>query len=172
MDLHGGTIAATSEGTDTGATFTVEMETVALPAASKQQSDRSDDAGAGRDACRILLVEDHPDTARVMGRLLGQSGYLVSVAHTVASALKFAAAGAFDLVISDIGLPDANGYDLMRQLKSQYGMKGIALSGYGMDDDVRRGREAGFDDHVTKPVNLPQLQAAIERVLGHAGSGA
>jgi CheY-like chemotaxis protein len=90
-----------------------------------------------------LLVEDHPDTARVMGRLLGESGYLVSVAHSVASALEFEAAESFDLVISDIGLPDATGDDLMRELKTPYGMRGIALSGYGMEDDLRRGREAG-----------------------------
>jgi CheY-like chemotaxis protein len=83
----------------------------------------------------------------------------------VASALRFAEAGPFDLVISDIGLPDASGYDLMKQLKTRHGMQGIALSGYGMDEDVRRGRDAGFVDHVTKPVNFPQLEAAIERVL-------
>ncbi len=113
----------------------------------------------------MLLVEDHPDSARLMGRLLGASGYVVSVAHSVASALKFAAAGPFDIVISDIGLPDATGYDLMRRLKADYGMRGIAVSGYGMDDDLRQGREAGFLDHVTKPVSLTQLEAAIQRVL-------
>ena len=171
MDLHGGTIAATSAGTGTGATFTIEMDTAAAPPVVPVKPPTDGSCGE-RASCRILLVEDHPDTARVMGRLLGQSGYLVSVAHSVASALKFADAGPFDLVISDIGLPDANGYELMRQLKTRHGMKGIALSGYGMDEDVRRGREAGFVDHVTKPVNLSQLQAAIERALGQARSAA
>ena len=168
MDLHGGAITAISRGTGTGATFAVEMDTTAMPTTGARDAADADNGCAARETCRILLVEDHADTARVMGRLLGQSGYLVTVAHSVASALKFAAAGAFDLVISDIGLPDATGHDLMRQLKSRYRMKGIALSGYGMDDDVRRGRDAGFDDHVTKPVNLPQLQAAIDRVLGQS----
>ncbi|HYO08782.1 MAG TPA: response regulator, partial [Tepidisphaeraceae bacterium] len=130
MDMHGGTITATSAGAGKGATFTVEMDTTALAPTPAATDGSSHAPRPACDPCRILLVEDHPDTARVMGRLLGRSGYLVSVAHSVASALKFAAAGPFDLVISDIGLPDASGHDLMRQLKTIYGMKGIALSGY------------------------------------------
>jgi DNA-binding response OmpR family regulator len=113
----------------------------------------------------VLLVEDHPDTARVLAKLLNHSGYDVTTAHTVASALQIAAAAPFDLVISDIGLPDATGYELMEQIRDRYGTKGIALSGYGMEEDMRRSRESGFADHVVKPVNLNELEAVIERVV-------
>ena len=166
VDMHGGTITAASSGVGRGATLTVEMDTTALIPTAAQNKKPSEDACKDPVACRVLLVEDHPDSARLMGRLLGASGYIVSVAHSVASALKLAAAGPFDIVISDIGLPDATGYDLMRRLKADYGLRGIAVTGYGMDDDLRQGREAGFLDHVTKPVSLAQLEAAIQRVLG------
>ncbi len=115
---------------------------------------------------RVLLVEDHPDTARVLGKLLRGSGYAVATADTAASALRLAVAEPFDVVVSDIGLPDATGYELMAQIRDLHGMKGIALSGYGMEDDLRKGREAGFVDHVVKPVNFAQLDAVIQRVIG------
>jgi CheY-like chemotaxis protein len=112
----------------------------------------------------VLLVEDHADTARALSKLLSRSGYPVRTASNVADALRIADAEAFDVVVSDIGLPDASGYDLMRQLSRRHGIKGIALSGYGMDEDMRRSREAGFVDHLTKPISLPQLEAVLRRV--------
>ena len=111
---------------------------------------------------KLLLVEDHPDTVRVLARLLRQSGFQVKTAGSVAAALQLAAQEHYDLGISDIGLPDASGYELMRQLKELHGLKGIALSGYGMEDDMRKSKEAGFIDHVTKPVNVQKLEAVIE----------
>jgi len=103
-----------------------------------------------------------------MEKLLHLSGYVVRSAGTVADALELAAAEPFDVVVSDIGLPDASGYDLMRQLKARYGLHGIALSGYGMDEDARRSREAGFDDHIVKPVSVAQLRATIARMAAAA----
>ena len=108
-------------------------------------------------------VSHHADTIRVLARLLDLSGFEVRTATSVASALRLAAHERFDIVVSDIGLPDATGYELMRELRDRHGMKGIALSGYGMEDDMRKGREAGFVDHIVKPVNVAQLQAAIAR---------
>jgi CheY-like chemotaxis protein len=103
-----------------------------------------------------------------MSTLLSSSGYEVKAAHSVASALQLAAVQQFDIVVSDIGLPDATGYDLMEQIRDRHGIVGIALSGYGMEEDVRKSREAGFVEHVIKPVNIAQLQGVIERVLaGH-----
>ncbi|HEX9671606.1 MAG TPA: response regulator, partial [Thermoanaerobaculia bacterium] len=119
----------------------------------------------------ILLVEDHPDTAAAMADLLRGIGHRVTTAASVEAALAAAAAverqggngggGGIDLVVSDLGLPDGSGYDLMRELARRYGLRGIALSGYGMEDDVQQSREAGFERHLTKPVDLRSLDAAI-----------
>ena len=114
-------------------------------------------------ACH-LPVDDHPDTSRVMSRLLVRMGYDVQTADTLQSALAIAKENQFDLLISDIGLPDGSGLDLMRQLRAQSPIKGIALSGFGMEEDIRRSYEAGFREHLTKPVNLKTLQQAIARL--------
>jgi two-component system CheB/CheR fusion protein len=118
-----------------------------------------------------LLVEDHPDTADVLARLLRASGYLITTAGSVATALKLAGAETFDVVVSDLGLPDGTGYELMQQIRDRHGIKGIALSGYGMEEDQRRSREAGFIDHIVKPVNVAQLDAVIRRVAASHVSG-
>ena len=115
---------------------------------------------------RILLVEDHADTARIMQRLLRGFHYDVEWGGTIAAALKLAESSApFDLVVSDLGLPDGSGLDLMRELRDRYGLTGIALSGYGMEEDVRQSREAGFVEHLTKPVNLQALKTTIDTVM-------
>ncbi|MDB5292224.1 MAG: hypothetical protein JWL69_3465 [Phycisphaerales bacterium] len=166
VDIHGGTIRAHSAGKDLGARFTVQ-----LPVTSRKASERAPDhpSGNGRAHAtrpRLLLVEDHADTAQILAKLLSRSGYPVKTAGTVADALDLAAAEPFDLLVSDIGLPDATGYDLMSQLRDRYRMRGIALSGYGMEEDMRRSQEAGFADHVTKPVNFADLEAVIQRLTG------
>ena len=89
----------------------------------------------------------------------------------MADALQLAAAERFDVVVSDLGLPDGTGYDLMKQLRDRHGIKGIALSGYGMDQDQRRSREVGFLDHVVKPVNVSQLVAVIQRIVSNQTGG-
>src|SRR5699024_1160308 len=103
---------------------------------------------------------------RVMTRLLRGTGYVVRTAGSVREALAAAASGeSFDLLISDIGLPDGSGLDLMCELRREYRMTGIALSGYGTDDDLRRSREAGFVDHLTKPVDVRRLEEAIRELF-------
>ncbi|MDP9175386.1 MAG: ATP-binding protein [Planctomycetota bacterium] len=166
VEMHGGTIAAASDGPKKGATFTVMLDAVSANSAERQRTDtpRCLAAAPPQAPRRVLLVEDHPDTARTMARLLTRSGFAVMTAGSVASALKIAAAESFDVVVSDIGLPDASGYELMRQIRDRYGIKGIALSGYGMEEDMRKSREAGFVDHVVKPVNVAELEAIIRRV--------
>ena len=128
-------------------------------------------AGADRDSpagalLRVLLVEDHADTARVLSRLLCASGHSVSTAGNAAAALELAGREEFDVMVSDIGLPDATGYDLMRQIKAIYPIKGIAMTGYGMDEDLRKSCEAGFSDHITKPATIAQIERSIRRVTG------
>jgi CheY-like chemotaxis protein len=166
VELHGGTLTANSAGKDRGATFTVTLQTVAPSANDNTPAlDSPSDALGNSSTARILFVEDHPDTARIMARVLRSSGYQITSAHSVAAALKAAAIQTFDLLISDIGLPDATGYDLMRELRRRYNMNGIALSGYGMEEDVRKSLDAGFIEHMVKPVNFTQLEAAIGRAL-------
>ena len=101
-----------------------------------------------------------------MSRLLSAAGYHVKTAGSVASALNLACNEPFDVVVSDIGLPDATGYDLMEQVRQRCGLaiKGIALSGFGMEADLQRGKAVGFADHLVKPVSVAQLSAAIQRI--------
>jgi two-component system, chemotaxis family, CheB/CheR fusion protein len=116
------------------------------------------------DACRILLVDDHDDTARALARLLGLSGYQVLTATSVAGAIELCEVHRFDLLISDIGLPDGTGYELMRELNRRTGeVKGIAVSGY--EADASKGRDAGFVAHLVKPVAFDILKETIQRVL-------
>src|SRR5437762_2527623 len=113
---------------------------------------------------QILLVEDHADTAAALSRLLTQLGNGVKVADTLASALHLADAHDFHLIISDIGLPDGTGLDLISKLPENRRPKAIALSGFGMEDDIQRSRNAGFAEHLTKPIDISRLEAAINRV--------
>jgi CheY-like chemotaxis protein len=127
-------------------------------------------AEAGR-PLHILLAEDHVDTAEALAALLEGLGHRITVAGTVAGGLaaaeKAAAADrSIDLVISDLGLPDGSGLDLMRELARLYRLTGIALSGYGMEEDVRKSRQAGFARHLTKPVTLDLLKDVIAQVRG------
>jgi len=111
---------------------------------------------------RLLLVEDHAATLQVVAILLTREGYQVVTATSVAEALVAAAdRGHFDLVISDLGLPDGSGTQLMAQLRDRYGLKGIALSGYGRDADIARSRDSGFVAHLVKPVRVSELRRVL-----------
>jgi signal transduction histidine kinase len=167
VHLHGGQLTAASEGPGRGATFAVHLP-LGLPetghAGTPEPSLPNPKSKIqNRKSLDILLVEDHADTAEAMAELLRVEGHRITVARSVASALATAEKleGGVDLVISDLGLPDGSGLDLMRELAARFGLRGIAVSGYGMEDDVRRSREAGFDRHLTKPINPQSLQAAI-----------
>jgi signal transduction histidine kinase len=163
MDLHGGTISARSDGEGKGAVFAVALPlSAAAPLVVAPTADEP--AEASKRPVRVLLVEDHADTAKMLVRLLRMDGSEVRWAGTVAAALEAAAAEPFDVVVSDLGLPDGSGHDLIRRLLRDRPVLGIAMSGYGMEDDIRQSREAGFVEHLVKPVSLPQLREAIRRV--------
>ncbi len=163
VEMHGGTIIARSEGRNKGATFEVR-----LPLAQRQaQVAAAPSLTAPAKALSVLLVEDHGDTARAMVRLLGGQGYHVQWAEEMATANALLEKQHFDLLISDMGLPDGSGLDLMRDAKTKYpDLPGIALSGYGLDEDVRKSMLAGFSDHLVKPTGKRELLAAIAKALG------
>ena len=168
VDLHGGIIAARSEGKNKGATFTVAFPTVQAEA-SEVIGGRPTPNLARLGPLRVLLVEDHPDTARSMSRLLRELGYRVKTATSVGEAITAAEGEEIDLLISDVGLPDGTGHDVVRHLRETRGaIKAIALSGYGMELDIRRSLEAGFMTHLVKPIKFDELQQAIARLV-HGG---
>lgn len=173
VEAHGGSITAASEGRGKGATFTVQFPvTHAAVAVEPAVLTPMHATPAGIGPLRILLVEDNADTARIMSRLLRAKGYAVETAGDVASALDCMNGAHFDLLVSDLGLPDGTGHDLMRQLVAAGQLiKAIAVSGYGTEDDIRKSLEAGFVEHLVKPINLPQLLATIQRVIGTRTAG-
>lgn len=113
---------------------------------------------------QILVVEDHGDTRRVLAGLLGHFGHSISAADTVKSALAFLQAKRFDAVVSDLNLPDGNGCDVMREAKRQQRVTGVALTAQGDEDDVQQGRAAGFDYHLTKPVDFAELRGVLAHI--------
>jgi len=163
-ELHGGSLVAASRGAGAGARFVVALPTVRAPAAAVAARAPSPAPLSHR---RILLVEDHADTAASLSELLASEGYQVQTAETAASALAVDLEQV-DLVVSDVGLPDRTGHELMRELRQRRRLPAIALSGYGTEADVRASEEAGFNLHLTKPIEWPALLAAIERVASAA----
>ena len=161
LELHGGTIEVRSRGKNLGATFRVTLDSVAAPTtvspATGDGETRSDRK------LRILMVDDDEDTRVVLSRLLTKCGHEIIAVESVEAALK-KLEEQFDALISDIGLPDGSGYDLMREAKRRQSLKGIALSGFGAEEDVRRSKEAGFDYHMTKPVNFQDLRALLRQI--------
>ena len=121
---------------------------------------------SARQALKILLVDDHHDTCAALEKLLARRGHLVAVSHDVRSAMEAAVRNKFDLLISDIALPDGTGMDLMMQLRAIANVPGIAISGFGNNGDIERSLQAGFSEHLIKPIKLDNLEAAIERALG------
>jgi two-component system CheB/CheR fusion protein len=164
LDLHDGSLSAVSEGRGRGATFIVRMPLYDGPreeASPAEGQSRPDTLARPRS---ILLVEDHADTAEAMADILRERGHRVIVAGSLAAALAAADEGSgIDLVVSDLGLPDGNGLTLMRELRDRYGLAGIAVSGYGTEEDRRQSADAGFSAHLTKPITVDRLLDEIRR---------
>lgn len=159
-DAHGGTVTAQSPGAHCGATFTITLPTVeerlAEPAAPVAASVQP--AGG----LTILLIEDHADTAEVMAQLMRTLGHEVTVVGRVADALAATQSAPFDLIVSDVGLPDGTGLDFIKAFRERDDAPAVALTGFGSDEDIRQCLEAGFTSHLTKPVNFSQLEQVIE----------
>jgi PAS domain S-box-containing protein len=157
----GGELTVESEGIGKGSKFVISLKVLnqrsasgSLPAA----------AAPAREKRTILLVEDHADTAAALSRLLQARGHAVQTASSAAEALLIFKPGAFDLIICDIGLPDGNGYNLLNSIRQIDSIAAIALTGFGMTTDIARANEAGFDAHLTKPVDFHKLESVIAKV--------
>jgi PAS domain S-box-containing protein len=174
-EAMGGRLTVSSPGTGRGSTFRLELATVAAPAitvtAGRGSARPASPPAAPRiSPLRILLVEDNQDTLRFLATVLRRRGHDVAMADSLASA-RAAAEGPharFDLLLSDIELPDGNGLELMRELAARGNWLGIAMSGFGTEEDLQLSREAGFFDHLTKPIDLNQLDEAIKRAIGQS----
>ena len=160
---HGGTLAVASEGRDRGSTFVLTMNTVAPP---QERPTEPEMVPIEARALRILLVDDHQDTCAALEKLLVRRGHLVAATHNVRSAMEAAVRNRFDLLISDIALPDGSGMELMMQLHAISRIPGIAISGFGNNGDIEKSLQAGFSEHLIKPVKLEKLEAAMGRAIG------
>jgi CheY-like chemotaxis protein len=113
---------------------------------------------------RILVVEDHGDTLQALSRLLTHFGHEISMADDAQSALRILDSKEFDVVLSDIALPDGSGYDVIAEAKRKWPVKAVALTGFGATEDVERGKAAGFDFHLTKPVDFHELRSVLGQI--------
>jgi PAS domain S-box-containing protein len=174
VDVLGGKLSASSEGRDRGSTFRIELPLAEPePAAPTTQVNGGDSLKVNRKSLadtaqaplHILLVEDSKDSLDVLSRLLRLRGHKVSTAECVAEAVAAARSDSFDLLVSDLGLPDGSGIDVIHGFRAHSEAPAIVLSGFGMESDLRRTREAGFAAHLIKPVDLAQLEAAIRSVV-------
>jgi PAS domain S-box-containing protein len=174
IEAHGGHVRAFSPGVGKGATFIIELAPVWPPArplaqaAAEGQAPVSAGDVAPMPSLRILLVDDHEETADILGQLLRARGYEVTVTHSVKEAVEAGTRQHLDLLITDLGLPDGTGLDVLEQLKPRLARPAIALTGYGQREDLERSRAAGFACHLVKPVEFPALLRAIERVYSQS----
>jgi CheY-like chemotaxis protein len=113
---------------------------------------------------RILVVEDHGETLQTLSRLLTHFGHEISMADGAQSAREIVESKEFDVVLSDIGLPDGSGYDLIAHAKRKQPVTGVALTGFDKDEDIKRSKEAGFDFHLTKPIDFHELRTVLAQV--------
>ena len=168
VERHGGSIRAESDGLGYGATFIVELpgkipfapvDSSVIDAAGTDHSENTEPQ-----PLKLLLVEDHADTARTLSRQLTAAGFMVDTASDVATAISAAKSRPFDVLVTDVGLPDGTGYDVLNSVHTLCPAPAIVLSGYGLEEDRRRSRQAGFAEHLVKPVRVAKLIEAIRRV--------
>ena len=162
-EAHGGAIQASSGGPSCGTTIGVDFDTLTPPVSVTSGLPPAAPA-AGR-SLRVLLVEDHDDTGRVLAQMLKRWGHTVVLAQSVAEGLAAAEEqGPFEVLLSDVGLPDGTGMDLLKKLGTKRPAHAIAVSGLGMAQDLELSRDAGFSQHLTKPVTAERLKLLLEQL--------
>ena len=165
MELHGGTIRVHSAGRGQGSEFRVCIPRSLIVEGLRARSDRPADTSSGSASRRILIADDNEDGADTMRMLLESSGHEVHVAHTGTEALEIAKRVRPEIALLDIGMPDMSGYDVAQSIRHEAWGKDltlIAVTGWGQDSDKRRALAAGFDQHLTKPIDPAKLRAIVE----------
>jgi len=162
VDLHHGTIEAESRGRSFGATFKVTLD--ALPEGAGKTDQASRASKHPPKPLRILLVEDHRDTRYMLSRLLTHFGHHVLTADNIRNALNIISSENVEVLLCDIGLPDGTGYEVIAEAKRKQRIKSVAITGFGTEEDIRRSKEAGFDLHLVKPIDLHELQEVLDQV--------
>lgn len=167
VEMHSGSIVAESAGRHQGTTFIIKLP-LARETASGRNAENQPNCGArpgeAFSQTSVLLVEDHEATRAVLSQLLTARNYKVMTANCLESARQIARQNTFDFLISDIGLPDGDGTELMNELRESHGLIGIAMTGYGMEKDIKRGKAAGFVTHLIKPVSIQSLERALAAI--------
>jgi signal transduction histidine kinase/ActR/RegA family two-component response regulator len=170
VDLHGGRVEAHSEGTDRGSRFTVVLPRVEAPARAQEGRDVPERKGR---ACRILIIEDNHDARESLRLLLDGAGHRTLAAADGETGVEYALKRQADIALIDLGLPGIDGHEVARRIKAiDPGIRLIALTGYGRDEDRQRSRQSGFDAHLVKPVAVDELNAVMDRLLAAAADNA
>jgi len=167
VELHGGTIEARSDGSGRGSEFVLSFPLLAATAEANAETIVVKQAGATR---RVLIADDNKDAAHSLALLLQTLGQNVDVVHSGADALARAAVLRPDVMLLDLGMPGMTGYEVARRIRSEsWGRKPlmVAITGWGQDEDRRRSREAGFDQHLVKPVMLDALCRVLVQAPTH-----
>jgi two-component system CheB/CheR fusion protein len=167
VEMHGGTIRVASDGPGRGAEFVVGLPLTRKAPPSPNAKDESDDALPDTTHLKLLVVEDNEDAREMLRMLLESYGYEVGTAEDGISALTAIEAAQPDVAFVDIGLPEMDGYDVARRIRTKHiadDTRLVALTGYGQSSNQSKAREAGFDHHLTKPVNMDRLRGLLEEV--------
>jgi signal transduction histidine kinase/integral membrane sensor domain MASE1/ActR/RegA family two-component response regulator len=170
VEMHGGSVTAHSDGPDRGSEFVVRLP---VSAATLPPPGKSGGPGGPAPARRVLVVDDNADAADSLAQLLRLAGHEVRVAYDGPAALEAARTYRPDAVLLDIGLPGMSGYEVAKLLRTQPGPRPtllVAVTGYGRQEDRRRSREAGFDVHLTKPVDPHELERVLTTRRGPAAA--
>jgi CheY-like chemotaxis protein len=169
-EMHGGTISASSDGLGCGATFTIRLPLCDSPEI-EEQSPWPEVRGGQQARLRVLIVDDNRDTALSGAQLLKKLGHDVEIAFDGPTGVELARSFRPHSIFLDIGLPGMTGYEVARTLRQEgfEHVKIVAISGYGQADDRQRSREAGFDEHLVKPVDLAALLAVLSDVSDGLG---
>ncbi len=185
LELQQGTIRAMSEGPAKGSTFVIELPLIAAVSRSGKRPPEREPAALlppvvppkpvaparSTSKLRLLLVEDHASTLATLRALLARRGFDVVAASSVREAREQIVHGPFDILISDLGLPDGHGHELLAEFRGRHpNLIGVALSGYGTEDDRARSHAAGYASHLTKPVSIIDLNLVIEHLMASAGA--